>query len=194
LYSKSVETNTHFNMSFATKSALFIEAVNAGPYDFESIVGIDDFLVECLKVADFHKVPVAKATSGSTTIKTKKLTGYNLFMRETMAVLKAEEVPSKERMSEVSKRWKALDEGEKQEWKDKAAKEAPVEVAVKSKGGKKGPKKLTGYQLFVRETMPTIKADDAIEPKARLGHIGKLWKALSAPQQGEYKEKAALQG
>jgi hypothetical protein len=181
---------------FEHKTQIFLEACNQGPYDFEGIEGIDDFLVECLKMAGFNKgqkTIVVKESDSSTTAapKTKKLTGYNLFMRAKMAELKEAEVPSTQRMTEVSKAWKALTEADKEMWKKKAAEEAPVEVAVKAKGGKKGPKTLTGYQLFVRETMPLIKADDTIEPKARLAQIGKMWKALEATEQEAYKQKAA---
>jgi hypothetical protein len=135
----------------------------------------------------------AAGGAGATVTKTKKLSGYNLFMREKMAELKEEGVPSNERMGKVSKMWKEVGDDEKEEWKEKAAALSPTvtTTATKTKKAKKeGPKKLSGYQLFVRETMPEVKADESIEPKGRMGEIGKRWKALSEADQGQWKEKA----
>ena len=55
--------------------------------------------------------PVAVAPAGG-----RRVTGYNLFMRATMATLKEEGVASGERLKEVGARWKALDEAGKAEW------------------------------------------------------------------------------
>jgi TRAP-type mannitol/chloroaromatic compound transport system substrate-binding protein len=64
-------------------------------------------------------------------------------------------------------------------------------VTIKKKGAKKeGPKKLSGYQLFVREKMPEVKADEGVEPKQRMKAIAALWKPLSDEDKAFWKEKA----
>jgi len=139
----------------------------------------------------FFDAPTATViTTVGTTTKTKKLSGYNIFMKEKMAELKAQQVPSAERMGKVSVLWKALSEEEKAEWKVKANQIAPVSVTVKATEKTAGPKKLSGYQLYVKETMPIVKVKVEIPAKERMAEIGKMWKSLSEEQKAEWKAKA----
>ncbi len=124
--------------------------------------------------------------SASNIEKKKALTGYNVFTKEKMAELKAQNVPSSERMAKVGAMWKASSETVKNEYKVKAGGSPKSSVGNKESTGKK----LTGYQLYVRETMAVVKLDAKIVPTKRLGAIGKLWKALSKEKQGEYSVKA----
>jgi hypothetical protein len=169
-------------MSFEDKFENFWSIL--GQCQYELPVELKPVLRDGMKIAGFDKIPIG--VSGG-----KKLSGYNLFMREKMAELKEQGVPSNERMGKVSQMWKTVGDAEKQEWKDKAAALAPASSPTKAKKAKKeGPKKLSGYQIFVREKMPEVKADESIEPKGRMGAIGKLWKALSETDQGTWKSKA----
>jgi len=129
-------------------------------------------------------------TTVGTTTQTKKLSGYNIFMKEKMAELKAQQVPAAERMGKVSVLWKALYEEQKAEWKAKASQVAPVSVTVKATEKANGPKKLSGYQLYVKETMPIVKVKAEIPAKERMAEIGKMWKTLSEEQKAEWKVKA----
>lgn len=162
---------------------------------------IKPHLQTALKTAGYYDTPVAVAVSAVATEtaggKTKKLSGYNLFMKEKMAELKAQGVPSGERMGKVGALWKGLSDTEKGTWKAKAEGVAPSTTAVADKSAPsatatedKAPKKLTGYQFYVKEQMAIIKDNKAIAAKDRMTEIGKTWKALSDAQKAEYKAKA----
>jgi len=53
--------------------------------------------------------------------KTRKPSGYNIFMKEKMAELKQNAFPSDQRMTQIGAMWKALSDVEKQKWKDTAS-------------------------------------------------------------------------
>ena len=154
--------------------------------------GFYQVVEEAMKAAGFDQQPIA-AASAPTIKKNRKLSAYNIFMKEKSAELKKEEVPSNERMSKIGALWKGLSDEQKDEYKAKAdehnASVAPSTVTIK-KATKSGPKKLTGYQYFVKEKMPEVRADESIAPKARMGAIGALWKALSDEQKAEWKVQA----
>ena len=53
--------------------------------------------------------------------KPRKLTGYNLFTRAKMPEVKAnQEIEGKDRIREIARMWKALDQKGKEEWNGKA--------------------------------------------------------------------------
>ena len=186
------------SMSANAKFETFWTALNSQcPYDLPA--EIKPFLEKALGAAGFHseQTVVVAATGGAVATvatKTKKLSGYNLFMREKMAELKTQNVPSGERMTKVSVMWKALKDEEKATWKVKADGLTGVTAssAVEAKTAAKastGPKKLSGYQLYVRETMVTVKANTAIAAKERMAEIGKMWKALKEEERVAFKAK-----
>jgi len=174
------------------KIEAFKLAVEQGPYELNE--DMINFFIDCIKKAGLDKQEIITQTTAAVTItqKTKKLTGYNIFMKEKMAEFKAQNVPVAERMGKVSLAWKALSEEEKAVWKLKAENTEPVIVTSKGTPAKKGPKSMTGYQFFVKEQMPTVKANNNIAAKDRLAEIGKLWKTLSEEKHLEYKAKAGL--
>ena len=182
-----------------SKIATFKLAVEAGP--FETDEKFLTFLVECIQKAGLDKPEIvtqtvtttsAPAVTAGPTQHTKKLTGYNIFMKEKMAEFKAQGVPVGDRMTKVSVAWKALKLEEQKIWKDKAGLTEPVVYTAKAQPGKKGPKTMTGYQLFVQQKMPSVKGDASILAKDRLGTIGKLWKALGATEKADFKIKAGI--
>ena len=64
----------------------------------------------------------AAATSSEAGPKAKRApSGYNIFMKVKMGELKAQGVPSGDRMKKMSEMWKALSDDEKKNWKDRAA-------------------------------------------------------------------------
>jgi hypothetical protein len=150
-------------------------------------------MLTALKAAGFYDAPTASApvATGGAVGKTKKLSGYNVFMKEKMAELKTQGVASGERMGKVAALWKAMTDADKATWKVKADALAPATTTVTLKATKaSGPKKLSGYQLYVKETMPVVKVKTDIAAKDRMGEIGKMWKALSDVQKAEFKAKA----
>ena len=158
--------------------------------------------------------PVAKEADGP-----KKLSGYHLYLRETMAVVKANaSIAAKDRMAEIVKMWKALNDEERAIWRVKAAiktlgSTATVTKTAESKSITKeasGPQKLTGTDTLVinvygnftnvmmvpdtevegGETMTVVKANGSIAARERMAEIGKMWKALK--DKAAYKVKAEV--
>ena len=191
-------------MSFEHKFANFLVELGKCPYDLPS--ELNPYFKSSLISAGFDS-GVSQTGNGNgngnqsqnSTKAPRKLSGYNLFMKEKMAELKTNNVPSGERMGQVSGLWKNLSDSEKGVWKVKAenyaqtqtptSTDAPVKVS-KTTTKKEGPTKLSGYQMFVKEKMPEVKNDPEIAAKERMGKIGSLWKALSETEQGAYKLKA----
>ena len=181
-------------MSFESKFNLFMEAIyNGDKYDLESLrdPGIVAFFKESAVKAGFDKEPVGiTLKSGETTEgPTRKLTGYNLYMKTQHPILKAQGIPVREIMAEVGKLWKTLTEDQKKEWKAKAALEPPVPSKARSKNS--GPKRPNGYNIYVKEQMPAVKNNPDVAKGTYMAEIGKMWKSLSKPEQQVWKDKAA---
>jgi hypothetical protein len=180
----------------ATRINLFKTGLQAGQYEIDS--GFEAFIVECLKQAGLDnpeiitQAAVGGAIAAPVAQKTKQLNCYNVFMQEKMAEFSAAGMAGKDKVSKVAEAWNGLSDGEKDAYKVKAKESTPVLMHSKPNQKKKGPKGLTGWQLFVRTEMPTIKADATILAKDRLGKIGTLWKALSEDQQKVYVAEAKL--
>ena len=128
--------------------------------------------------------------------KKKKVSGYNLYLKERMLQLRKTDIDSNHRMQQISEEWKKMDATEKEAWKTKAknlAAPEPVKLRLKLKkrGNKKEKRntKWSGYQLFVSENMNTLGAE--IKPKDRMTEIGKRWKSLDETNKGEYKKRAS---
>ena len=173
------------------KFKTFWAALNQCPYELPP--EIEPFLKSAIQSAGFYETQTVTVTSGNSTVvvgKTKKLSGYNLYMREKMAELKAQNVPSGERMTKVSQMWKALKDDEKGAWKTKAGSLVPVVAKSTATKTSSGPKKLSGYQLYVKETMPVVKVKTEIPAKERMAEIGKMWKALKDDEKAGWKTKA----
>ena len=186
-------------MSNTKKIEAFKVAVQSGVFDIDEKFMV--FLVDCIKVAGLDiqlqtiptkTIPTTTITKPIISMKTKKLSGYNVYMIEKMAEIKKDVSITGDRMTAVAKAWKALSEDEKQVYKTQASLTEPVAFTEKAEPGKKGPKSLTGYQFFVKEQMPSIKVNSTIVPMDRLVEIGKLWKKLSTEIHAEYKVKASL--
>jgi hypothetical protein len=166
--------------SFDAKFSVFVECLSKHKTGF----ALSDVpaIKESLVCAKFDQVTVAPK---------KKLNGYNLFMRKRMSELKETVTDSNARMGQVSEEWKKLDETEKDGWKQTATAEkvvAPTKLATKVKKERK-PQKMSGYQLFVRERMSSLKD---VKPRERMTEISKQWKGLTVVQQEEFKTRASL--
>jgi galactokinase len=169
----------------SAKITSFIALLQAGQYDIDA-----DFQAFILKAVTDSKLTQSTPPPTEAKIVTKKPTSYNIFVSEKMKELK--DTPYNERMTQVGALWKALSPEEKSVYATKASETTPYEVSVSPNQLKKGPKTLTNWQLFVSESMPTIKADASIKPKERLGKIGDLWKILSTAEKEAYKAKALI--
>lgn len=117
----------------------------------------------------------------------KKLSGYNVFMRETMAQLKAEGVPTNERMTKIGAMWSALSDADKGTWNAKAG---VGTSKTKASGKGTGGKKMSGYNFYLKEQMAIIKLDTSVAPSERMTKIGATWSALDQATKDAYKVKA----
>ncbi len=153
---------------------------------------IKPLMKEALQTAGFATVITISNTSNTNTeTKTKKMSSYNIFMQQKMALLKAEGVASGERMGKVASLWKALSDEDKAQFK--ASNPGTTGTTTKVSSDPSKARKLTGYQLYVRETMPEVKADTSVIPTERLTAIGKKWKALTEDEKTIFKTKASTQ-
>lgn len=181
-----------------TRINLFKTQLQAGQYDIDS--GFEAFILECITAAELDKPDVITKAGDAqgapalapTMLKTKQLNCYNVFMQQKMAEFSAAGMAGKDKVGKVAEAWGLLSDDEKNAYKLKAKESVPVSVHAKANPAKKGPKGLTGWQLFVHLKMPSIKVDASILAKDRLTQIGILWKALSKPEQDEYVAQAKL--
>lgn len=132
-------------------------------------------------------VPTKKRNSQATG--KKKLSSYNVFMKQTMSALKEEGFPNNGRMAEVGARWKKLSPEEKLQFNCETDGSDPSGQKVQKKAS--GGKKTTGYQLFVKETMPEVKLIEGITHVQRMGKIAEIWKQLGETEKNSYKDRAA---
>jgi|UniRef100_A0A6C0BKK1 hypothetical protein len=164
--------------AFETKFAVFVEYLSK--------------LKTELQVSDLESIKTAMISAKFDQVcvfpKKKKLNGYNMFLKSRMAELQDKEPDSNKRMKQVSEEWGKLTETVKEEWKKKAKEASPPldQSQVKIKKTRK-PQPISGYQVFVRETMESLKE---IPPRERMKEIGKRWKALKPEEQQAYKTKA----
>ncbi len=148
---------------------------------------IKPILLESLKSSGL--LNQTSTTSENTEPKLKKLSGYNVFLKDKMVDLKEQNIPAGERMSKIGGLWKELGEEEKSVWNKKASDSRPQNVNSTTTKSTQ-TKKINGYQLYVRETMADVKANTDIPATGRLKEIARKWKTLTNEEQNEFKNKA----
>lgn len=114
----------------------------------------------------------------------KRVTGYNLYMRDQMKVLKETVKDGSERLKMIGASWKILPEEEKGKYKEQAKAVSPP-PKEKAKSGHK----LSGYNLFMMERMPALKEQIPVGTD-RLKAVAAEWKALPQEKKDEWKAKA----
>ena len=122
-------------------------------------------------------------------IKKKKVvrpkTGYNLFVADKIKEIK--DVDQKEKMKHVGQLWKNATTKEKTKYSDMAAK-LKKEFEEANPVEKKKPKRgLSGYNVYMRETIKTVSGDNQ---KEKLLNVSASWKKLSDKEKQKYKDKA----
>jgi len=134
-------------------------------------------------------------TTKDTVVKTKKATNsYQKFVTSETARLKKEEptMTGVDRKAQISTAWKALSPKEKKEYvsdvsDNDSGSESPVDVEVKSPK----TKKLSGYNLYMREKMTSLKeTSDSGNGKDRLKEVAASWKSSSDDEKKEWNQKA----
>jgi len=130
------------------------------------------FIHECIQKVYQVPVPAAPATT------TRKVSAWNVYMKQEMAARKGKGVPGSQLMQEIGAAWKALPAEEK-------AKFQTTETVT----GKAVVHHRSGYNIYFSEQTPLIKATvpSAVE---RMKQIGASWKALTPAQQAVYNARA----
>ena len=180
-------------MSFDSKFKSFLKILHDGPYELPE--ELNAYLRSSLLSAGFDAVSAGSSVSSvSVSSKpTRKMSGYNVFMKDKMAELKTQGIAANERMGQVSKLWKELSDADKLVWKETATTlNGTTEETTSSpkKVKSSAPKKLSGYQMFVKATMPLVMADTTVTAKERMGAVAKRWKDLSDSDRDGWKAKA----
>src|SRR5205809_7428347 len=109
--------------SYQNKLDLFWKKMSDCPYELPE--EMKPHVELALKTAGFDQVvSVQNVVSGSESVssepKTKRLSGYNLYMREKSIELKAAGVSSGERMGKIASSWKALSKPEQEVYNGRA--------------------------------------------------------------------------
>lgn len=170
-------------MEFDTKFQFLTSELKTKANLPEAFMGI---LRDALMKAGFAEVssPVVAATMGCSvkvTPKGGRRTGYNLFASAKNVELKASIPDWPTRNKAIGAQWKALSETDRAAWNAKAS---SVSGGVVSPARSK-----TGYNLYMKEQMPLLKAAHPT-PSERFSLIGKQWKALSQGARDIYNAKA----
>ena len=141
------------------------------------------------------------AVAASTANRTRRKTGYNMFVKARFAEEKAKVAAeggqgdekaksnSQDAMSKYSREWKGLSPEEQQPFKDQAKEvneASGADVAATSQsGGKKKSKSLTGYNLFYRNNKEAIKTNLKDDEKL-MKVVGAQWKSLTDAERKEW--------
>lgn len=137
-------------------------------------------------------------TSGSSGGKgSGRITGYNLYMREKSAEIKANKEVIPNRLSYIGSQWKALPQAKRDEFNARARGDiitsAPTNVqqpvAAPPQTTPPVVKQLNGYQFYVKHIMPVL-VKDGIPSGERMKHISTLWHKLSPEEQKRWKDGA----
>jgi len=139
------------------------------------------------KATKATKAKVAKTTNA-------KKTNYQKFVTSETARLKKEDptMTGVDRKKQISTAWKAFSPQEKKDYvshvsDNDSGSESPVDVAVKSPK----TKKLSGYNLYMREKMTSLKeTSGSVNGKDRLREVAASWKSLSDDEKKEMNLKA----
>lgn len=189
--------------TYQAKLDLFWKKMSDCPYELPD--EMKPHVEVALKAAGFDQVVTVQGGGGGSTVsggstpssggKTKRLSGYNVYMKEKSAELKTQNVPSGERMGKIAAMWKALQKSEQEEYKSRAAGLVASGATTSPLGSpapkapKKGSGQLTGYQFFMKEKMAELKTQN-VAGTERMGKVAVMWKALGDAEKKSWSEKA----
>lgn len=173
-------------------------------YELDSSI-VEDLRTILVNAMKTHVKPrTATASVTSDAKRTRRKTGYNLYIRAKFEEerSKNEDDPEAKQNSQVlmssfSKEWKDLSDDAKKPYLDMADAINAENGAEASSGGKgkgkgKGKKSLTGYNLFYRENKDDIKEEIKDQEGVQLMKtVGSRWRALDKTEQLDYNKRAA---
>ena len=140
-------------------------------------IGLDDETLEILRVAINQTYGVA-APVIAPTVSTKKQSPWMCYMREQMALLKGHKQSGSSMLTGIGASWKLLSAEEKLKYGASSASSSPVTK-----------RKMSGYNLYMKETMPTLKIEVPVASE-RLKRVAGDWKALDAEVKKTWNERA----
>lgn len=112
-------------------------------------------------------------------------TGYNLFVADRIKEIK--DVDQKEKMKHVGQLWKKASAKEKSKYSDMAAKLKKEFEEANPVEKKKAKRSLSGYNVYMRETIKSVSGDNQ---KEKLLSVSASWKKLSEIEKQKYKDEA----
>jgi hypothetical protein len=144
--------------------------------DGVTMADIEKAFLAVVKTPQPDMVSNGKVKKTTTLKKSKKMSGYTLFLSQTMT-------GGEVKMKDAVKMWQQLSEDEKTEWKNEVNQKNSIEedTEVVEKKEKK-EKKWCGYTLFMSETMR--------KNKIKMGEAAKSWKNLPEKDKKDWNEKA----
>ena len=158
----------------------------------EEVDATKGFMLEALEKAGLtgNVQPVVQAApvvSGGA----KRISGWNLYMKERMAALKDQIKSGSERLTAIGAEWKAMTK-EQQAVYNTQAKGTPVEgemqAAAPAAAGKKTGH-VSGWNLYMKDRMAALK-EQIKSGSERLKTIGAEWKAMTKEEQAVWNAKA----
>lgn len=143
--------------------------------------------------ATLLKKTVKEAVKPSTLTKPPKpINSYSLFVKQTYPKFKAQY--PEEKLTEITKRvvkeWDALGEQGKETFRKQAQPYLDVYRQKKEEYEAKRPKKaLTGYNVFVRENYPVLKAKEtSLTANELFAALAKQWRSLSDQEKASFNQ------
>jgi len=123
-----------------------------------------DTIYDCLELAGYHTNVASKVVKNDNVknSETKKVSAWNIFMKEQMVVVKADEsIKPSQRMGKISEMWRDLGEDGKIKWCEEHNISPPKSSAKKTQTG--SPKKKKNYKKEVKKTEKVVKDDESVE-------------------------------
>lgn len=101
--------------------------------------------------------------------------GYNLFTKDQYSVSAVDNQTSAQRFRAISESWAALSPEERDAWNARARANAEA-AGFFAKVKKTGPKRISGYNLYIREQSGGVRIDGK---RVNFVELSSQWKALS---------------
>ena len=116
----------------------------------------------------------------------RPLTGYQYFVRQMMPIMRAQGIPPNEGFGPVSNMWRNLSQDEKENYKRLARSVVHQVPQPQPQPIPRAPRRITGWQYFVREMMPIIRGQANIPVNERLSTLASMWRILSQDEKDNY--------
>lgn len=169
------------------------KAVDAGLLIFTSKYNIDTSIID-----DLRNILYTSTTQTSPTAKVRSArppNAYNLYIKAQFSEAKSsgDTTNSQDLMKKFSKQWSTLSTEEKAPFESQSKEQSSVAVATTGATVEpvaKVARKISGYNLFYRESKDLLKEQATAAGVKLMKHVGQVWTALSADAKKEWNDRA----